>query len=214
MAWTLYLHVITDPTLHKVFIHARCPSLRCTVTSIHHYLPLSPGSKNRQAQRQLAFEHIHLFSRANRLSKFLNSNHWRKVTQFIENLGGYFNQSRTGEAATGQDWCSKHTMLTDDRFCRVCPGFLVKLLCQPQKQSVTKSHSPWNHRFHPCIHLSILLLTLLLPSMKLVSFFDSLSPSHGTLCVTAVINESKSGTGLGLQSNWLLAGRVKVRVSS
>lgn len=53
VAWTLYLHAITNPTLHKVFIHPCCSSPRCTCTTPLPYF--KPLLQNRQPQRQLAF---------------------------------------------------------------------------------------------------------------------------------------------------------------
>lgn len=52
VAWTLCLLVITNPALHKVVIHACCPSRHCAGASLQHYLP---KFINHQAQRQSVF---------------------------------------------------------------------------------------------------------------------------------------------------------------
>lgn len=79
VAWSLYLHAITNPTLHKVLIHARRPSLRCTV-NFHTPLPsFKPQLQNHQTQRQLAFLTCPLVFHGNRLWQFPDVNHRRQL---------------------------------------------------------------------------------------------------------------------------------------
>lgn len=55
------------------------------------------------------------------------------------------------------------------------------------------------------------------PELKFVSHIDShlsLSPSWLMVYTTAVINESKVGSGLALLGECLLSGKVSIRVSS
>lgn len=207
----IYMSLLTRRSTECSFMLA-VPLRAALLTSIHRYLPLSPDFVKPPGPKAISFWTCPLVFCGNRLWQFPELNHPRQVITFLENLQGCL---KWVKGRRGSHWsglihktlvCSM--MLTDDSFvCPVFPNVIASPV--PVTQKPLESWASIRASIYPrLLSLSFsnyVCIPPWLPSPPLLPSVDG---------VTAVINESKSGGGLGPQSNWLLARREEVRVSS
>lgn len=202
VAWTLYLHVVTEPALHKVLIHTSRPSLRCTVTSLHRCLSFKHRLWKPPAPEAISVFNLSTCSPHAQIRTIS----WIKLRDACCYVKFFKHKRRS-------HWSGFVFRLTT---CASVKHWQIMTLavCAGRFSSLTTLPLPQRHwapldteTFRTTASSNTYCINSFLYQLH---FSFSLPPTPVSLMVhvTAVSNESKSGDGLGRLSNCLLAGSV------